>query len=141
MLRSAAEKDHHHHHHQSMSSEEGSLADISSLDPNRLSPKLDDDDNSKVDPPQFIYHLEGGQEIITTQRACPKVIPARAEIPSDEQIFLESSSKPNVTFLRTHFCEEGKLSNDQLLRILQMGTEVLKAEPNVLRMDAPIIGK
>lgn len=149
-----------------------SISEISSVDTSRLSPLqktakiAGDDEGEETDEsedrvsggggnseynrasvnvdPRHIYHLENGQEIVTVRRACEKVVPARSQLPTDEQLFSKDPNggvKPNTTFLKTHFFEEGKLSNDQLLRLIQMGTDVLRAESNVLRMDAPIIGK
>ena len=45
---------------------------------------------------------------------------------------------PNVGFLRKHFFREGKLTEQQILFILGKVMEIFKAEPNVLRLQAPI---
>ena len=59
--------------------------------------------------------------------------------PSAEQFWSpQDSSKPNLQFLKQHFCREGRLTEEQALWIIQAGTEVLKSEPNLLEMDAPI---
>ena len=59
--------------------------------------------------------------------------------PTDEQFFSsQDRSKPNLQFLKQHFYREGRLTEDQALWIIQAGTEVLKSEPNLLEMDAPI---
>lgn len=59
--------------------------------------------------------------------------------PSDEQFFEdESHQKPNITFLKQHFYREGRLTEEQALWIINKGTELLRAEPNLLEMDAPI---
>ncbi|CRK15120.1 hypothetical protein BN1708_017351, partial [Verticillium longisporum] len=47
-------------------------------------------------------------------------------------------SKPDINFLKQHFYREGRLTEEQALWILKKGTEVLRAEPNLLEMDAPI---
>ena len=59
--------------------------------------------------------------------------------PSQEQ-FLSSTdrNKPNLQFLKQHFYREGRLTEEQALWIIRKGTEILKAEPNLLEMDAPI---
>lgn len=41
-------------------------------------------------------------------------------------------------FLKNHFYREGRLTEDQALFILSRATEILRAEPNLLEMDAPI---
>lgn len=59
--------------------------------------------------------------------------------PTDEQFFHdETHTKPNITFLKQHFYREGRLTEEQALWILRKGTELLRAEPNLLEMDAPI---
>ena len=50
----------------------------------------------------------------------------------------EDASKPNLQFLKQHFYREGRLSHEQALWIIRVGTQVLKSEPNLLEMDAPI---
>jgi serine/threonine-protein phosphatase 2B catalytic subunit len=47
-------------------------------------------------------------------------------------------TKPNLSFLKNHFYREGRLTEDQALFIIRKGTEILRNEPNLLEMDAPI---
>jgi serine/threonine-protein phosphatase 2B catalytic subunit len=59
--------------------------------------------------------------------------------PSKEQFFAPGHpNKPNLAFLKQHFYREGRLTEEQALWIIQTGTQVLRAEPNLLEMDAPI---
>lgn len=59
--------------------------------------------------------------------------------PSDDQFWdPEDHTKPNLQFLKQHFYREGRLTEDQALWIIQAGTQILKSEPNLLEMDAPI---
>lgn len=59
--------------------------------------------------------------------------------PTDQQFFSpQDPSKPNLQFLKQHFYREGRLTEEQALFILEEGTKVLKQEPNLLEMDAPI---
>lgn len=59
--------------------------------------------------------------------------------PTDEQFFSDSThTKPNIHFLKQHFYREGRLTEEQALFILRTGADVLRAEPNLLEMDAPI---
>jgi serine/threonine-protein phosphatase 2B catalytic subunit len=59
--------------------------------------------------------------------------------PADDQFFSpRDRSKPNLQFLKQHFCREGRLTEEQALWIIQSGTDILKNEPNLLEMDAPI---
>jgi serine/threonine-protein phosphatase 2B catalytic subunit len=59
--------------------------------------------------------------------------------PTDQQFFSsQDPSKPNLQFLKQHFYREGRLTEEQALYIIEEGTKVLKQEPNLLEMDAPI---
>lgn len=59
--------------------------------------------------------------------------------PTEDQFYSpQDRNKPNLQFLKQHFYREGRLTEEQALWIIQMGTEVLKSEPNLLEMDAPI---
>lgn len=59
--------------------------------------------------------------------------------PTQDQFFSpHDRSKPNLQFLKQHFYREGRLTEEQALWIIHTGTEVLRAEPNLLDMDAPI---
>lgn len=61
--------------------------------------------------------------------------------PKDEEFFdPQDPSKPNISFLKNHFYREGRLTEDQALYIIRAGTELLRQEPNVLEVDAPITG-
>jgi serine/threonine-protein phosphatase 2B catalytic subunit len=61
--------------------------------------------------------------------------------PTSEQFFSSTDpSKPDIAFLKNHFYREGRLTEEQAMWILQKGTEVLREEPNVLNVDAPITG-
>jgi len=59
--------------------------------------------------------------------------------PTDEQFFSAvDPTKPDVVFLKNHFYREGRLTEDQALYILEKATEILRSEPNVLEVEAPI---
>jgi hypothetical protein len=61
--------------------------------------------------------------------------------PTDEEFFdPQDPSKPNVNFLKNHFYREGRLTEEQALFIIRSGTDILRREPNVLEVDAPITG-
>lgn len=64
--------------------------------------------------------------------------PALSTPPDDKFWSTEDPSKPNLQYLKQHFYREGRLTEDQALWIIHAGTEVLRAEPNLLEMDAPI---
>jgi serine/threonine-protein phosphatase 2B catalytic subunit len=65
------------------------------------------------------------------------------QIPTPEQFYNQQGrdrSKPDVAFLKNHFYREGRVSEEQALWILETATDLLKKEPNVLQVDAPITG-
>ena len=71
--------------------------------------------------------------------ACTEVQAPAMQPPSAEQFWSpQDPSKPNLQYLKQHFCREGRLTEEQALWIIQAGTEVLRSEPNLLEMDAPI---
>ena len=64
--------------------------------------------------------------------------PAFHPPPEDQFRSPHDRSKPNLQFLKQHFYREGRLTEEQALWIIHLGTEALKKEDNLLEMDAPI---
>ncbi|KAL1896534.1 3',5'-cyclic-nucleotide phosphodiesterase (PDEase) (3':5'-CNP) [Sporothrix stenoceras] len=86
-----------------------------------------------------IHTMEDGTSVNTTERVCKDVQAPATYKPTDEQFFHdETHTKPDIAFLKQHFYREGRLTEEQALFILRKGTELLRAEPNLLEMDAPI---
>ncbi|KAK5627410.1 hypothetical protein RRF57_003125 [Xylaria bambusicola] len=86
-----------------------------------------------------IHTMEDGSQVNTTERVCKDVQAPAMFKPTDEQFFEDDShTKPNIAFLKQHFYREGRLTDEQALWIIQRGTELLRKEPNLLEMDAPI---
>ncbi len=80
--------------------------------------------------PRFIHFLS-----LATKAPAPKV-------PEDNVLFPDPGSDvPNVQFLKAHFFDEGKLSEEQVIRLVEAGTELLSKESNLLRIPAPITSK
>ncbi|PBK83421.1 serine/threonine protein phosphatase 2B [Armillaria gallica] len=90
----------------------------------------------------FTQHkLEDGNIVSTQERVIKDVQAPAMQIPTPEQFFANGGkdrSKPDVAFLKNHFYREGRLSEEQAMWILEKGTDVLRREPNVLNVDAPI---
>lgn len=86
-----------------------------------------------------LHTMEDGTQVSTQERVC-KDVQAPAYYPPTEDQFLspQDRSKPNLQFLKQHFYREGRLTEEQALWIIELGTNVLKNEPNLLEMDAPI---
>ncbi|KAJ7154667.1 Metallo-dependent phosphatase-like protein [Mycena filopes] len=83
--------------------------------------------------------LEDGTSVSTQERVVKDVQAPSPTIPTPTQFFSSTDpSKPDIAFLKNHFYREGRLSEEQALYILAKGTEVLRREPNVLSVDAPI---
>jgi len=62
-------------------------------------------------------------------------------IPTPDQFFSkEDPTKPDVNFLKNHFYREGRVSEEQALYILEKATDLLKQEPNLVAVDAPVTG-
>ena len=84
--------------------------------------------------------LRGLARTLQLTPLCLSDVQAPAFHPPTEEQFLSPNdrTKPNLQFLKQHFYREGRLTEDQALWIIRKGTEILKSEPNMLEMDAPI---
>lgn len=61
--------------------------------------------------------------------------------PTDAQFYSSADpTKPDIAFLKNHFYREGRLTEEQAMFILDRATEILRSEPNLLEVDAPITG-
>ncbi|PHH60491.1 hypothetical protein CDD81_1622 [Ophiocordyceps australis] len=86
-----------------------------------------------------IHTMEDGTQVSTLERVCKDVQAPAMSKPTDDQFFAdEAHTLPSITFLKQHFYREGRLTEEQALWILKKGTELLREEPNLLEMDAPI---
>ncbi|KAI9828328.1 MAG: 3',5'-cyclic-nucleotide phosphodiesterase (PDEase) (3':5'-CNP) [Thelocarpon impressellum] len=120
----------------------GNAADSQDLDDNK---QLDNairavHEKKPVPEIDFTLHtLEDGTQVATNERVCKDVQAPAFNPPTEQQFFSpHDRSKPNLQFLKQHFYREGRLTEQQALWIIETGTEVLRAEPNLLEMDAPI---
>ncbi|KAH9452608.1 hypothetical protein MJO28_008487 [Puccinia striiformis f. sp. tritici] len=88
----------------------------------------------------FTLHTLDDGAIVSTQERVVKEVQAPAFLkPTDAEFFSTvDPSKPDVAFLKNHFYREGRLTEDQALFILNKASEVLKTEPNLLEVEAPI---
>ncbi|KAF2276454.1 Metallo-dependent phosphatase [Westerdykella ornata] len=86
-----------------------------------------------------LHTMEDGTQVSTLERVCKDVQAPAFHPPTQEQFLSpQDRTKPNLQFLKQHFYREGRLTEDQALWIIRKGTEILKSEPNLLEMDAPI---
>jgi serine/threonine-protein phosphatase 2B catalytic subunit len=88
----------------------------------------------------FTQHtLENGETVSTTERVVKDVQAPAMYLPTDDQFWSKQDrSKPDIAFLKNHFYREGRLTEEQALYILEKGGEILRSEPNLLEVDAPI---
>ncbi|CAE6501610.1 unnamed protein product [Rhizoctonia solani] len=86
-----------------------------------------------------LHTLEDGTVVSTQERAVKDVQAPAMHRPTDAQFFSRvDPSKPDIAFLKNHFYREGRLTEEQALWIIERGTALLRAEPNLLEVDAPI---
>lgn len=87
----------------------------------------------------FTQHtMEDGAVVSTVDRPIKSVPAPATNKPTDDEVFDRATGKPNLEFLKDHFYREGRLSNDQAIRIVEAGTRILEQEPTLLEVDAPI---
>ncbi|KAJ3039604.1 3',5'-cyclic-nucleotide phosphodiesterase (PDEase) (3':5'-CNP) [Rhizophlyctis rosea] len=86
-----------------------------------------------------IHTLEDGTTVSTKQRVISDVPAPAVTKPTDEEFWSKKDpTKPDPEFLKNHFIKEGRLTEEQALHIITKGTEILKKEPTLLDIDAPI---
>lgn len=104
-----------------------------------------------------LHQLENGRTISTRERVIQEVCSARRRarlklnstvpqvlapalrVPTDDEFFADAEhTKPDIAFLKDHFFREGRLTEDQALFIFDKATAILRAEPNVLDLEAPL---
>ncbi|TCD68369.1 3',5'-cyclic-nucleotide phosphodiesterase (PDEase) (3':5'-CNP) [Steccherinum ochraceum] len=97
-------------------------------------------DKTAIPTIDFTQHqLENGFLISTQERVVKEVQAPAMSTPTDEQFWSkEDPTKPDIAFLKNHFYREGRLTHEQATHILTKGTELLKQEPNLLHVDAPV---
>ncbi|KAI9491046.1 Metallo-dependent phosphatase-like protein [Zychaea mexicana] len=83
--------------------------------------------------------LEDGTTVTTRERVVREVTAPAVGVPSQENFWSsERPGYPDLQFLKEHFYREGRLSEEQAIYIINKGTEILKQEPNLLHLAAPI---
>lgn len=86
-----------------------------------------------------IHQLEDGNTISTQERVVKEVQAPAMFRPTDDQFFSSvDPSKPDIAFLKNHFHREGRLTEEHALYIITKATDILRREPNLLEVDAPI---
>lgn len=101
--------------------------------------------NRAAQPPptiDFSVHVQDdGTTVSTTERVVKEVQAPAFYKPTPQQFFSQSEpTKPDIAFLKNHFYREGRLTDEQAIYIIQEASKILRAEPNLLEVDAPITG-
>ncbi|KAJ5317791.1 hypothetical protein N7508_002299 [Penicillium antarcticum] len=98
--------------------------------------------NEKKPVPEIdftLHTMEDSTQVSTMERVVKEVQAPALSTPPDDMFWSpEDPSKPNLQYLKQHLYREGRLSEEQALWIIHAGTQVLRSEPNLLEMDAPI---
>ncbi|KAI9462857.1 Serine/threonine-protein phosphatase 2B catalytic subunit A1 [Lactarius psammicola] len=85
------------------------------------------------------HQLENGYTVSTQERAVKEVQAPAMTIPTNDQFFAKTDrTKPDIAFLKNHFYREGRIKEEHALYIVGKATQLLRAEPNVLSVDAPV---
>lgn len=95
-----------------------------------------------------IHVTDSGLNISTVDRVCTgknvlneEIPPPATNIPTDTELFSSKEAvKVDLSFMKNHFIHEGRLSNSQALEIIKKATVLLKAEPTLLDLEAPLTG-
>ncbi|KAL2865246.1 serine/threonine-protein phosphatase 2B catalytic subunit [Aspergillus lucknowensis] len=86
-----------------------------------------------------LHTMDDGTQVSTRERVVKEVQAPPMKPPSDELFWSsEDPSKPDLQVLQQHLFREGRLTEDQALSIIHAGTKILRSEPNLLEIDAPI---
>lgn len=80
-----------------------------------------------------------GSTISTVDRVVKSVKAPAWQKPTNEQFFdKKDPTKPNLKFLKDHLFCEGRLTDEQALFIIKGATKILKEEPTLLDVKAPV---
>ncbi|KAI8336208.1 serine/threonine-protein phosphatase 2B catalytic subunit A1 [Chlamydoabsidia padenii] len=97
---------------------------------------------NKPDTPTIdfsVYTMEDGSVVSTKERVIKDIPAPTVTPPTDEEFWSdERPGLPDIHFLKNHFYREGRLTEDQALYIIEKCSEILKSEPNLLEVGAPI---
>lgn len=78
-------------------------------------------------------------KLSTTERVMKNVPQPRAA-PLEKEKLWAAPGKPNTVELKEHLFYEGRLHKDDVLEIIRSATKIMRKEPNLLEVDAPITG-
>lgn len=86
-----------------------------------------------------VHTMEDGSKTSTVDRVVNTVRAPAWQKPTDEQFFDKTDpTKPNLEFLKDHLYCEGRLTDEQALYIINSTTQILRKEPTLLEVEAPV---
>lgn len=86
-----------------------------------------------------VHVLDNGTSVSTRTRVVADVPPPAFGLPSDAQFYADPAhTRPDLAFLKDHLSREGRVTHEQALFVIRTATALLRAEPNLLELDAPI---
>ncbi|RKP27743.1 serine/threonine-protein phosphatase 2B catalytic subunit [Syncephalis pseudoplumigaleata] len=86
-----------------------------------------------------VQYLEDGTQVSTKERVVADVPAPATNKPTDEEFYSKTNpDRPDLAFLKQHLQREGRLTEEQALFIIRKGTDILRAESNLLEVDAPV---
>ena len=87
----------------------------------------------------YIYTDEDGHTFKTTERIVKSVEPPERRILTDEELFPKGDGIPDYKLVMKHFKRQGRLTEDQLLKIIASASRVFSVEPSMLRVSCPAV--
>ncbi|KAG0256298.1 3',5'-cyclic-nucleotide phosphodiesterase (PDEase) (3':5'-CNP) [Mortierella polycephala] len=86
-----------------------------------------------------VHTMADGTIASTVERFNKDVMAPAVTVPTDDMFYSkEFPDRPNLAFLKQHFFREGRITEDQAIFILQKATDIMKKEPNLLEVEAPV---
>jgi len=59
-------------------------------------------------------------------------------LPLKDELMWNSDGVPNWETIREHVRKEGKISKDNMVKLIGLATDIIKKEPNVVYMQEPV---
>ncbi|KAF9180168.1 3',5'-cyclic-nucleotide phosphodiesterase (PDEase) (3':5'-CNP) [Haplosporangium sp. Z 11] len=86
-----------------------------------------------------VHTMPDGTVASTIERFNKDVMAPAVTVPTDDMFYSkEFPDRPNLAFLKQHFFREGRITEEQAIFILQKATDIMKKEPNLLEVEAPV---
>jgi serine/threonine-protein phosphatase 2B catalytic subunit len=77
-------------------------------------------------------------DLPTKERVCKDVTPPASNLLTEEEVFDSQTGLPRPDVLKDHFTREGRVEQAVALRIIKDCSKLLKSEPTMLDIEAPL---